>query len=144
MKWFYNLNIGAKLIVSFVVASLITAFIGYEGISNMGDINTMLKNLYQNETMGISYIKEANVNLSDFNLVESNFLSSSSQAERDKYFDEMSKVESDLKNNIEKAMPLIHDEKEKELIKQFDGEWVSYKGIVDKIIATAKTEGFHR
>ncbi len=35
MKWFLNLNIGKKLIVSFLFLSAITAFVGYSGISNM-------------------------------------------------------------------------------------------------------------
>ncbi len=142
MSWFYNLKIGAKLIVAFIIASAITAFVGYEGINNMGNINNMLKNLFQNETMGISYIKEANVNLSDFNIAESNYLSSVNQEERNKYFNEMKQVESDLKSNIQKARPLLHNQEEKELVKDFDDEWVNYKAIVDKIIKTADKEGF--
>ena len=81
MKWFNNLKIAKKLIFTFIILSFITAFVGYEGISNMNTINSMLKSLYENETLGISYIKEANINLSDFDKAESNFLNSANQTE---------------------------------------------------------------
>ena len=142
MKWFNNLKIAKKLIFTFLILSLITAFIGYEGISNMNTINSMLKSLYENETLGISYIKEANINLSDFDKAESNFLNSTNQAERDKYFGEMNDLEKELKEKIEKAKPLVHDTREAELIKQFDDEWSAYKNIVNKVVSIAKTESF--
>ncbi len=63
MKWFYDLKISIKLIAAFITLSAITAFIGFQGLNNMGVINDMLNSLYTNETVGISYIKEANIDL---------------------------------------------------------------------------------
>ena len=142
MSWFYNLKVGKKLILSFIITSAITAFIGFEAISNMGNINDMLKSLYENETMGISYLKEANINVSDFGRAENQFLSSSNREEREKYSADMQEFEKKLKSNIEKARPLVSSEKEKELINQFDDEWVTYKKIVDKVVSMAEAEGF--
>ena len=63
MKWFSNLKVGTKLISAFIVVSLITAVVGYIGIRNMGTINDMADDMYLKELLGISYIKEANINL---------------------------------------------------------------------------------
>ena len=40
MKWFYNLKIGTKLTGAFVLLSMITAIVGYEGLTNMSMINS--------------------------------------------------------------------------------------------------------
>ena len=115
MKWFYDLKISVKLIVAFIILSAITAFIGFQGLNNMGMINNMLNSLYTNETVGISYIKEANIDLIYFGRAQNNFLLASSKEERAKYQDAMDNYENLLKNNIQKAEPLIHTDKGKEL-----------------------------
>ena len=140
MKWFYNLKIGTKLIVGFVVLSALTAFVGYQGLNNMGVINDMLNQLYENETMGISYIKEANIDLIYFGRAQNNFLLSSTNEERAKYQEAMDKYESLLKSNVEKAKPLIKTDKGKELITEFANSWTDYKKTVQQIINIANNE----
>ena len=61
MKWFNNLKIKFKLLISFTFLSALTAFVGVQGLTNMDTINNMLNVLYTNETLGISFIKEANI-----------------------------------------------------------------------------------
>ena len=98
-----------------MILSAITAFIGFQGLNNMGTINDMLNSLYTNETIGISYIKEANIDLIYFGRAQNNYLLASSKEERAKYQDAMDNYENLLKNNIQKAEPLIHTDKGKEL-----------------------------
>ena len=85
MKWFYNLKIGNKLIISFLFLSAITAIVGYSGITNMAKINGMLDTLYQRETMGITFIKDADIRLLDFDRNEKDFLLASTEADREKF-----------------------------------------------------------
>jgi len=63
MQWFKDLKVGIKLIAAFLVVSAITAAVGYVGIKNMGEINAQADSLYELELMGLSLIKEANINL---------------------------------------------------------------------------------
>ncbi|HEX3075169.1 MAG TPA: MCP four helix bundle domain-containing protein [Ignavibacteriales bacterium] len=63
MKWYYDLKIANKLLIAFIVMAALTAFVGYQGMKSMGSVNDMLNLLYKNETLGISYVKEANINL---------------------------------------------------------------------------------
>ena len=140
MKWFYNLKISVKLIAAFIVLSTITAFIGFQGLNNMGVINDMLNSLYENETIGLSYIKEANIDLIYFGRAQNNFLLASSNEDRSKYQDAMDNYENLLKSNIEKATPLITTEKGKELIAEFAKSWKDYKKTVQQVIALASDE----
>ncbi|MGE5438460.1 MAG: methyl-accepting chemotaxis protein, partial [Bacteroidota bacterium] len=56
MKWFYDLKISTKLLISFILVSLITGIVGYLGISNIkraDDSNTVL---YQYNTVPLAII----------------------------------------------------------------------------------------
>ena len=63
MVWFYNLKTMKKLLLGFSLVSAIMAFVGYMGVSKMGQVNDMLNKLYENELVGISRAKEANISL---------------------------------------------------------------------------------
>ena len=140
MNWFNNLKIAAKLILVFSILSLITAVVGYEGLSNMGKINNMLDTLYKNETIGIAYIKEANVDLIYFGRAQNNFLLASDTGERQKYLGKMSLYEKLLMQNLNKAKPLVKSKTGKKLIVDFINDWHDYKNVVKKIIKLASNE----
>mgnify|MGYP000877811984 CR=1 FL=1 len=140
MKWFYDLKIGVKLILAFIFVSMITAFIGFTGLSNMSNINGMLNSMYENELQGISYLKEANVNLIYFGRAQNNFLLASSTSERERHLGRMGEYEKQLKQFLEKAKPLIHTDQGKELFAEFDRQWKEYSEVVDKVIELGKSE----
>lgn len=141
MKWFSNLRIGTKLIVSFLVLSAITAIVGCLGINNMGRINQMLDLLYQDETLGIVYIKQANVELLAFGRAEKNVLLSSNAEERQTFVKRLSEYEKLLKENMDKAKPLLHTDKAKELFGKYEKTWEEFREIDKKVIELAGKEG---
>ena len=60
---FKNMKIGARLIGGFVLVAAISAVVGAIGISNASRINDMADRMYEQELQGLSYIKEANIDL---------------------------------------------------------------------------------
>ncbi len=56
-------KIGTKVVGAFMFVALIGAGIGATGIVNMNKINDAAEVMYSKELLGISYIKEANINL---------------------------------------------------------------------------------
>ncbi len=137
MKWFFNLKIGKKLIVSFLVLSTITALVGYLGIMNIDRINTMLGNLYQKETLGISYVKQANIDMVLFGRAERGFLLAPSATLRDEFTTRMVESEKSMKANLEKARPLISSQKGKELLAKIYTSWDDYRAIGKQVIDLA-------
>ena len=135
MKWFYDLKIAPKLILAFFLSALIMTFIGLEGLSNMSKINNMLNSLYANETMGISFIKEANIDLVYYGKAQNDFLLASSQDEQQKYQKDMQQYKDLLFNNIESARPLFLSQNEKVLLVQFEQSWNDYYSISQKVIS---------
>lgn len=140
MKWFTNLKIGFKLTLSFILLSMITAMVGYVGISNMAKLNDMLDYIFEKEMMGISYIKEANVDLIYFQRAEEGFLLASSSAEREEFVKRIDTAEKMMKDNLDKARPLIHSEKGVDLLARFDKAWEPYREITKKVIEVGSKE----
>src|SRR5208337_741224 len=141
MKWFYNLKIGKKLIISFLVLSAVTAMVGYLGLANMSKINDMLANLFEKDTMGISYLKEANINMLFCVREQKNILFSSTAVERVKYIKRLDECEKTMKESMEKAKPLLHSEQTKVLFAKYEKAWEEYWEINKKVVDLAGKEG---
>ncbi len=135
MKWFYNLKISTKLIISFFLSAVIMIIIGLEGLSNMSKINKMLNSLYSNETMGISFIKEANIDLVYYGKAQNDFLLADSINEKQNFQQEMHQYKDLLLNNLESAKPLFLAENEKELLDQFEKVWKDYYSISQQVVS---------
>ncbi len=63
MRWFYNFSTMKKLLTSFALLCVLMGVVGYQGISSLGKINGMLNTLYERDMVGLSAIKEANIDL---------------------------------------------------------------------------------
>lgn len=68
------MRLRAKLIVAFVAVALMSLVVGIVGLINMGEINDGASTMYQNELLGLSYIKQANISILDAVQAEKNFL----------------------------------------------------------------------
>jgi len=142
MKWFRNLKIANKLIVSFLLLSAIALAIGCLGIRNMSIINGNLHDIYNKETIGISHIKEAEINLVSFSRAELSYLAATSATERDKYLKRMDKYGQQLKDNAARAKELLHTEKGREAFAKFEKAWEEYREINRKVLDMAAKEEF--
>ena len=141
MKWFSNLKLGTKLIFSFLLMCCVTAVVGFIGILNMAKINGMLDVLYQRETMGITYIKDADIRLMDFDRNEKDFLLASTEADRTRYKKRMDDHEKAMLEDIAKARPLFVTARAKELFAKVEKVWGEYRTVNQQVLNLAKKEG---
>jgi methyl-accepting chemotaxis protein len=135
MNWFYDMKIGRKLIGAFILTGIITVVVGFIGIANMGKLADLSQSSYANETLGISYLREADVELIHMARAEKNLLLSSTSEEREKYRDAIDQGASRVTENLEKARPLVHTEEGKALLVKFDEAWKARQEVVDQIVA---------
>jgi methyl-accepting chemotaxis protein len=140
MKWFYDMKIGTKLIAAFVVTGVITAIVGVLGISSMGKIAAMSAESYAKETLGVVYLKQANVELIHMARAEKNLLLSSNAEEREKYKEAIGQFAGLVDENLEKARPLIHTDEGKALLAKFDAAWKERRQVVDEIVALSEKD----
>jgi len=140
MKWFYDMKIGARLIGAFVVVGAITALVGFLGIRNMGKLAGLAAESYAKDTMGITYLKQADVELIHMARAEKNLLLSSTPEERAKYGEAIQSFKAKVDEDLEKARPLIYTDKGKELLAGFDRAWKERQEVVEQIVALAEKD----
>lgn len=140
MKWFYNQKIGRKLMMAFMLLSAVVAVVGFIGIKDMGHINKMADDMYEKELLGLSYIKEANVNLIYIGRAEKNLLLASTNRDRQHHADAIARYQKLLEENVEKATPLITSNKGRQLVKKINNAWETYRAVHAKIIELGMSE----
>lgn len=116
---FTNLKIGVRLIAAFILVASASAIVGGVGISNASKINTMAEDLYKRELIGLSHIKEANINLIYVGRARGNAMLASTPEVRAKQLDISAKAVETLKSEMEKARPLFVSEKGKQLFETY-------------------------
>jgi methyl-accepting chemotaxis protein len=135
-----NMKVGTKLIAGFLLISLLGAIVGGIGIRNMSIINDKASELYQKELLGISYIKEANINLIYVGRALGNTLLVSTPEERKQYFTIVDTSLKDFKINMDQARPLFYSAEGKKLMADFDNEYAQYLPMLAELSKRIEAE----
>ncbi len=140
MQWFSNMRVGSKLIGSFILMAAITAVVGYMGINKLAALNKMADDLYLKELLGVSYVKETNINLIYIDRAAKNLLLASSAADRAKYAERIDQFRQSYQKQFEEARQRFYTEKGKELLARVSRAWEDYQPVLNKIIEVNKSE----
>jgi methyl-accepting chemotaxis protein len=137
-----KMKVGTRLILGFLLIAILTAVTGMIGIANMGKINTAADDLYQKELLGVSYIKEANINLIYQARAIRNYLLAQSIPGIDAapYLVALAKYRDGARDNLEKAHSLFYTEQGKEKYAELDSAYKAYLESQDKTLEMAKQE----
>ncbi|WP_295517063.1 methyl-accepting chemotaxis protein [uncultured Pseudomonas sp.] len=134
---FKNFRIGTRLIVSFIAVAAISLVVGVVGLNNSGQINDLATQLYERELLGLSYIKEANLNLVFIGRARSNYLLATSDEDRSHAQAEVKLGLANVRENLAKARPLFASEASATNFRQIDELLTSYTSQLDKAMAIA-------
>jgi methyl-accepting chemotaxis protein len=137
---FSNIKIGVRLITGFVLVAAISVIVGLIGISNAGKIDEMADAMYTQDLIGLSLIKEANIDLISIGRARSNYLLATSQEERQKHLASINKNSAAVKDNIEKAKPLFVTAKAKEVFNSFSKVWEEYEKDMQRALNLVSNE----
>jgi methyl-accepting chemotaxis protein len=137
---FQNLKVGTRLILCFLAVALLGAVVAGIGIYNMDQMNARAKRLYEQELLGLSYAKEANVNLVLINRTLRGAMLASTEARRQKSLDNLVSYQKEVHDNLERARPLFTTEQGKRVFAQLDDEMRGYGGFIDEQVRRAKAE----
>lgn len=140
MKWFLNLRVATKLIVAFLIVSAITAVVGFVGVRDMATIDALATQMYAQELLGLSSLKEANIDLLYAARAEKNLILSPTVQQREQYMGEYNTGVSLLTADLEKARPMLASGKEKELLSDLDSRLGEWKSLSRQVLDTAQSE----
>jgi methyl-accepting chemotaxis protein len=130
---FKDQKIGIKLIGAFLLVSMITGLVGFIGVSNMSELNDAADDLYQKELLGLSRIKEANVNLMGVARSLRNSVLATTEDERQRYITLTSTNADAVQTSFDKAKSQFTTDEGKQLLNSFSREWGEYKVALIKV-----------
>ncbi len=137
MKWFYDMKIGNRLLVALIFGGSITAIVGFVSISRLARVSDLSKASYEQETLGISYLKQANIDLIEVDRAAKNVMLSDTQDEREQYKAQVDAYTGLVSDDLAKAKPLIHTDKSKEQLAQVEQAWKESQESTGQAVALA-------
>ncbi|MEQ8663441.1 MAG: methyl-accepting chemotaxis protein [Gammaproteobacteria bacterium] len=140
MKWFGNLKVGAKLILFALVLATLAAAVGGVGIRNLGQLNQMADALYEQELLGVSQIKEANVNLIYAGRAVRNILLASSAEQRQQFAASIGTFVDEAGALTAEARTRFSTEEAQQRFARFDAIFPEYRRLIDQVLADADNE----
>ena len=123
-------RVGTRLIACFLAISLLGAVVGTIGIRNMGEINDQASILYQRELMGVSHIKEANINLIYIGRAISSMLLAAKEEDKARFRTQLNEAMRQLHARTDAARPLFYSVEGKRLFANFDTALAEYDKLI--------------
>ncbi len=137
MKWFYDMKIGNRLLMALIFGGSITAVVGFVSIARLGRVSDLSKASYEQETLGISYLKQANIDLIEVDRAAKNVMLSDTQDEREQYKAQVDAYSGLVSDDLAKAKPLIHTDKSKDQLAQVEQAWKENQDSTGQVVALA-------
>ncbi len=137
MKWFYNLRVAAKLIVSFVFVALIAGIIGFVGISSLKSVHEKGIFLYEKNTVPLEIMGNISTN---FQRQRANILEVIISTDAAFKEDQLKRI-SERDSAIEKLIldyEKNHMDENAKIFDEFIKTLNSYKPLRDKALALAE------
>jgi methyl-accepting chemotaxis protein len=143
MKWFYDLKLTSKLLISFGLVATIAAFIGYVGYIGITNVKDNQDIMYNNRLVPIAELGDANQYLLTVrgNLLAA--LNAPSNDMRQKYLTEINSTLPKIDELIERYSATTLVKEERELLTTFKEAWGQYKPVVrnaSQLISEKKNE----
>ncbi len=137
---FKQMKVGTRLIAAFLALTLLGAAVAAVGIFNMSKMNERTNTLYAKELLGLSYVKQANVNLVDVGRMLRNVMLASNDKDRQTALAKVDLASKHLQENLDKARPLFWTEKGKRLFGELDANVREYQSRVAQALKLAQAD----
>ncbi len=134
-----RLNVSTRLLVGFCVVVGLGLAVAMVGIAGLAQLSRTSDALYRNELLGISYIKEANINLVYASRARANFASASSEQERQQHVQAFRKYAGELNGWIAKARPAIYTDEAKAQLARIETAIADWLPTYEAYFAAAAT-----
>ena len=141
---FQQLTVRARLLTGFLLVALLGAVVAAIGIVNMAKMNEQAERAYNNDLLGISASKEANINLIYIARASRNQILARTPDERAKFVKVADDARKVLDERLNVARPLFLAESAKALFRELDkglADYDSARAELTKLVQNDTAEG---
>lgn len=140
VNYFERQQLSLKLIVGFGFVMLITVVIGIRGLHTLSDINKVNRQLYKFDLVGISRIRETNVDLIVIGRTVRQMALSPNLAHREKAKKQIESARASLQSEFEAAEKTIVREENRKLAQEFKVIYGQYMRNIDQAMAIIEAD----
>ncbi|KAB0594113.1 methyl-accepting chemotaxis protein, partial [Cupriavidus gilardii] len=134
MQWFKQLRVATKLVVGFLIVSVIGMAMGLLGVVNMGRMTEWTSRIYNTDLQALKAVQDANINLLYASRAQIALLSASTMGERTTEKTLIEKSFGVVDERIKQARNSFQTEQGQALIKQFDAMLPAYRDRMAKYV----------
>ncbi len=139
MKWFGNLKIRSKLMLSFSMLIVITMITGYLSILNMNSLNAKEENLYKGNLLPISWLSELTDYFQRIRVNVGNIIIAGTPDEISQNEKQIHNYDLKIKKLIAEFSPTVSSDSEKISFQNFIDYYQSYVDNTDKFSSLVKS-----
>jgi two-component system sensor histidine kinase/response regulator len=139
-----KLKLSTKLLIGFSVGLLIAILIGVNAIQSLNKMSGQVQALYELELLGVSHLKEANINLIYMGRSMRQMMLASDVEGRGKALAMINKANVTLQKELAEARKTIFREENKKLLLQFEAQFDQYRRNVNRATTLLEKEGFNK
>ncbi|SDE55961.1 methyl-accepting chemotaxis protein [Massilia sp. PDC64] len=137
---FKQMKVATRLTLGFLAVVVLGAIVAGIAIYNMTQMNERAKLMYQKELLGISYVKEADLNQVSLGRALRGAMLASTDEQRANMLANADKYRKLLQENLDKARPLFHSEEGKRLFAEADAQVRDFDGTAADLVKRVKAE----
>ena len=138
---FKRMKVGTRLLAGFLTLSILGAIVAAIGIYNMAQMNERTERLYTRELLGISHVKEANINLVIVGRALRNVMLASSEQERQAGIAAIGAARGRLKDHLDQGRQLFFSDNGKRMFAEVDSGTREYEAAVEQALKLVQAEG---
>ncbi|MEQ9727546.1 methyl-accepting chemotaxis protein [Pseudomonas sp. WHRI 8822A] len=138
-----NFKIGTRLIVAFIMVAGISAVVGLVGLSNTSTMNDLADKMYARELMGLSKIKDANINLIYIGRARANYVIAPTQQDRDRIRSEINHYSETARVLMDDARKMFSSDRAMELFRESDAVWKDYQESMAQTLRAAAAQDLY-
>jgi methyl-accepting chemotaxis protein len=135
-----KMKVGTKLISGFTIVAVIGAIVACIGIVSMSRFNSAADAMYREDMLGLSYIKEANINLIYVGRSRTTFLAATSAEERNRIRADVGKYLDAMDDYLAKAKPLFVSAEGQRLLNEYVAPSKEYRRVIVAALDQAERE----
>ena len=137
---FKQMKVATRLTLGFLAIVVLGAIVAGIAIYNMSQMNERAKRMYQKELLGISYVKEADVDQVSLGRSLRGAMLASTDEQRASMLANVDKYRQELQEDLDKARPLFHSDEGKRIFAEADAQLRDYDGLIADIVKRVKAE----
>ncbi len=132
--WLERLQVRTTIALGFAILLALVLGLGVQSLLTIDHLNEATENLYERELLGISHIKEANINLIYISRSVRELMLAPNAQEREKAERAIAKAERTLRSELSEGRKRVHHAENLKILEQFDASFDAYLHNVAHLI----------